>query len=112
MILIFALSGGVNGLSFDTSTLSIDATNNMIGLGTISPTSLLHIWETSDSKPGGVTAATKTILKFSRTGTPDYSYNENAEFRFGHGGLVAQGQSWIYTLTVSTIQPILPINKL
>ena len=32
----FALSGGVNGLSFDTSTLSIDALNHRVGIGTTS----------------------------------------------------------------------------
>ena len=32
-----ALSGGVNGLNFDSNTLSIDATNNRIGIGTTTP---------------------------------------------------------------------------
>jgi hypothetical protein len=38
-----ALTGGVNGLSFDTSTLSIDATNNKVGVGDTSPTETLDI---------------------------------------------------------------------
>jgi hypothetical protein len=33
-----ALTGGVNGLNFDSNTLSIDATNNRIGVGTAAPT--------------------------------------------------------------------------
>lgn len=39
----FALSGGVNGLSFDTNTLSIDATNNRIGIGTTAPDTALEV---------------------------------------------------------------------
>ena len=33
----FVLSGGVNGVSFDTDTMSIDATNNRVGFGTTAP---------------------------------------------------------------------------
>ncbi|KKT69236.1 MAG: hypothetical protein UW65_C0027G0001, partial [candidate division WWE3 bacterium GW2011_GWB1_44_4] len=33
----FTLSGGANGLSFDTDTLSIDATGNAVGIGTTAP---------------------------------------------------------------------------
>lgn len=39
----FTLSGGVNGLSFDTSTLSVDATNDRVGLGTTAPSVRLHV---------------------------------------------------------------------
>lgn len=49
----FVLSGGVNGLSFDTTTLSVDATNDRVGIGTASPVSLLHLAGAS-----GVTAIT------------------------------------------------------
>ncbi|MDO8336229.1 MAG: hypothetical protein Q7T74_05635, partial [Candidatus Saccharibacteria bacterium] len=38
-----ALTGGVNGLNFDSDTLSIDATNNRVGIGTASPANPLHI---------------------------------------------------------------------
>ena len=55
----FALSGGINGISFDTSTLSIDATNHRIGIGTVSPRSSLQ-----------TTAATLAdSALFERTGT-------------------------------------------
>ncbi len=37
------LSGGVNGLSFDTTTLSIDATNNRVGIGTTAPSTVLDV---------------------------------------------------------------------
>ncbi|KKP28498.1 MAG: putative T4-like protein proximal tail fiber, partial [Candidatus Nomurabacteria bacterium GW2011_GWE2_31_40] len=39
----FALTGGINGLSFDTDTLSIDSTNHRIGIGTTSPTQKLDV---------------------------------------------------------------------
>lgn len=39
----FTLSGGVNALSFDGTTFSVDATNNRIGLGTASPSYDLDI---------------------------------------------------------------------
>ncbi|TSA28625.1 hypothetical protein D4R71_00540 [bacterium] len=37
------LSGGANGLSFDSTTLSIDAANGRVGIGTTTPTSKLEI---------------------------------------------------------------------
>lgn len=53
----FALSGGVNGLSFDTSTLSIDATNDRVGIGNTAPVSHLDISSTSTANPRGIVAA-------------------------------------------------------
>src|SRR3989344_4457433 len=41
------LSGGINGLAFDTDTLTIDATNNRVGIGTTVPSAQLHIIPTS-----------------------------------------------------------------
>ncbi|MFH1280019.1 MAG: hypothetical protein ABII08_00220, partial [Candidatus Beckwithbacteria bacterium] len=38
-----ALTGGVNGLNFDSDTLSIDAANNRVGIGTAGPSSALHV---------------------------------------------------------------------
>lgn len=43
-----ALSGGVNGLNFDSDTLSIDATNNRVGIGTAGPTNTLSVNGTAD----------------------------------------------------------------
>lgn len=37
------LTGGVNGLSFDTNVLSIDATNNRVGIGLTAPTTALEV---------------------------------------------------------------------
>ncbi len=61
------------------------ATGN-VGMGTTTPSSDLEVHEISDSKPGNVVAVPKSVLKLSRTGTPNYSYPEAAEFRIGHGG--------------------------
>jgi hypothetical protein len=38
-----ALTGGVNGINFDSNTLSIDATNNRVGIGTSTPRDFLDI---------------------------------------------------------------------
>lgn len=38
----FALTGGTNGLNIDANTLSIDAANNRVGIGTASPSAVLH----------------------------------------------------------------------
>ncbi|MEN2401777.1 hypothetical protein GKZ90_0018455 [Flavobacterium sp. MC2016-06] len=59
---------------------------NNVGIGTLNPTSKVEVVETSESKPLGQNALTKSILKLSRSGTPNYSYPESAEFRIGHGG--------------------------
>ena len=45
-----------------------------------------EILEQSDSRPAGQSAPTKSVLKLSRNGTGNYSWNEHAEFRIGHGG--------------------------
>ncbi|WP_439694708.1 hypothetical protein ACFGVS_16050 [Mucilaginibacter sp. AW1-7] len=65
--------------------LVVDGAGN-IGIGMIAPVSRLQVNEPTDSKPGGVLAPTKTVFKLSRLGTSNYSYNESAEFRIGHGG--------------------------
>ncbi len=39
----FVLNGGVNGLSFDTTTFSVDAANDRIGIGTIAPKTTLEV---------------------------------------------------------------------
>lgn len=56
------------------------------GIGTLNPDAPLHILVSPDSKPAGVVSAAQSLLKFSRPGTPNYSYPESAEFRIAHGG--------------------------
>ncbi len=45
----FVLSGGVNGASFNTNTLSIDATNGRVGIGTTAPSDFIHISQNPSS---------------------------------------------------------------
>ena len=54
----FVLSGEVNGLSFDTDTLSIDAQSNRIGVGTTAPETPLEVIGTMSG-----TALTASSLK-------------------------------------------------
>lgn len=58
----FVLSGGVNGVSFGTDTLSIDATNDRVGIGTTAPPSTLSVW-------GGVFGGGAEILRFNGAST-------------------------------------------
>ncbi|MBK5215190.1 MAG: tail fiber domain-containing protein [Candidatus Pacebacteria bacterium] len=55
----FALSGGLNGLSFDTDTLFIDSLNHRIGIGTTNPGSKLEVAGTF-SQTGANTFGTGT----------------------------------------------------
>ena len=82
---IFLITLVLSQISFAQSLFPTDGSN--VGIGTLNPTSNLEIRETvNTSVPAGQIAPTKSILKFSRNGTNNYSYNENAEFRLGHGG--------------------------
>lgn len=55
------LSGGVNGINFDSNTLSIDATNNRVGIGTAAPSHTLDVdggtITTTRAVSGGATAS-------------------------------------------------------
>ncbi|MBO9684096.1 MAG: hypothetical protein J7502_15760 [Flavisolibacter sp.] len=62
-----------------------------VGIGATNPDVHLQIVEYAESRPGGNTAPTKSVLKFTRVGTPDYAWTESAEFRIGHGGPSAWG---------------------
>ncbi|MBB6240344.1 hypothetical protein HDC90_005018 [Pedobacter sp. AK013] len=81
LIISFLLSG--SGLAYAQNTFP---TSGPAGIGTLSPDAPLQIFVGSDSKPAGVVSAAQSTLKFSRAGTPGYSYNESAEFRITHGG--------------------------
>jgi len=60
--------------------------NGNLMVSNSNPQSAIEIMEVSDSNPLGQAVPTKSVLKLSRKGTPNYSYIENAEFRIGHGG--------------------------
>ncbi|KKW02465.1 MAG: Cell wall surface anchor family protein, partial [Parcubacteria group bacterium GW2011_GWA1_49_11] len=77
----FALSGGVNGLSFDTDTLSIDATNNRIGILTTAPSTTFEVQGTASAsylltgntlQVGGYSSAA-----YSRFGTATTTHSGN-----------------------------------
>ena len=53
----FVLSGGVNGVSFDTNVLSIDATNDRVGIGTTNPTGNMDIYRTAAPTVDGTSNA-------------------------------------------------------
>ncbi|OXA75880.1 hypothetical protein B0A65_20535 [Flavobacterium frigidimaris] len=65
--------------------------NGNVAIGKDNSSSKLEINESSESKPSGQLAPTKSILKLSRNGSTNYTYNENAEFRIGHGGSGVSG---------------------
>ncbi len=50
------LSGGVNGLNFDSNTLSIDATNDRVGIGTASPLATLDVRGAATFNEAGIDA--------------------------------------------------------
>ena len=60
--------------------------NGAVGIGTTYPEAQLHVFVGPDSKPGGIIAAGQSALRLTRYGTPNYSYNESAEFKITHGG--------------------------
>ena len=63
----FTISGGVNGLSFDTSTLSIDADNDRVGIGTTTPETTLEVLGTMSGKSLYVTGTGSDPLFFTNT---------------------------------------------
>jgi len=87
----FVLSGGVNGVSFNTDTLSIDATNGRVGIGLVSPTANLQVAQSTAgvgtvSVGAGGTAWTGVGTQFLNT------------FKVGDT-ITSEGQ----TLTIATI---------
>ncbi|MEK7127943.1 MAG: hypothetical protein AAB933_00050, partial [Patescibacteria group bacterium] len=74
----FVLSGGINGLSFDTTTLSIDATNDRVGIGTATPLARGKLTiEGGDND--GITISNSTIADASKRFGIN---NEGATLRF------------------------------
>ena len=77
-------SGSPTPINPEWFEIATRGTNNFTGNQGINGN--LEINEKTDSRPLGQSAATKSVLKLSRNGTLNHSYNENAEFRIGHGG--------------------------
>lgn len=58
----------------------------------------MRLTDPTGSKPNGTVAPAIELLRFERAGSLNYSYNEAAEFRIGHGGPSAYGTNlelWI-----------------
>ncbi len=97
----FALTGGVNGLSFDTTTLSIDATNDRVGIGTTTPEAKLHSLATTEQLRLGydasnylsVTTGSTGAVAFAGTGSgAAFSFNKTMTITPGTGtGLIVNG---------------------
>lgn len=84
----FVLSGGVNGASFDGSTLSIDGANNRVGIGTATPSTALHAVVGGSSLPS-ISAITAFLMQSNAAATTNAAITlisgttGNGFFRFG-----------------------------
>jgi len=92
----FILSGGVNGLSFDTNTFSVDATNNRVGIGTTAPSTVFEVQGTASAsylltgntlQVGGY--ATTSYSRFG-TGTTSINVFDSANDLLITGSFLAQ----------------------
>ena len=85
--------------------LATRGVNSFIGNQSINGN--LNVFETSESKPAGQKASTKSVLKLSRAGTNSYSWNEFAEFRIGHGSNTTTGSKLdLYINGIGNTTPI------
>ena len=66
------------GLTVDTSTLKVDATNNRVGIGLTAPSKILHI----ASNANGQTAATIPGIRIENTDTTAVATNVTGELEF------------------------------
>jgi hypothetical protein len=76
-----ALSGGVDGINFDSNTMSIDATNNRVGVGTAAPTTMFQVGQAGNTGNITVVGTGTTCTIGSGTGftmcTSDERLKEN-----------------------------------
>ncbi len=84
--LCFGVSTGTTSGSI-ISMLNITSAGRVgIGTNTATLSSMLQVRSPDLSRPGGVNAPGISVLKLSRIGTLNYSFDESAEFRIAHGG--------------------------
>jgi len=104
-----------SNLTVDTNTLFVDATNNRVGIGTVSPVRQLHIHEPSDSAnviqitntDTGSTQSDGVIVGMDSTDKGILWNYENTDFRFGTNDtqqmtITANGNVGIGTASPST----------
>lgn len=83
---IIAVIGFLTTSSAKAQQDNIFPATGFAGIGITNPNVPLQVRSFSDSKPDGIVAPSIPVLRMGRNGTPNYSYNESAEFRIGHGG--------------------------
>ena len=78
------LSGSVDALNFDSNTLSIDASNNRVGVGTTSPETALHI---QDGSAGTIATTSGALLTLESNEKPKIHFQSPG----GYGGSIIFG---------------------
>lgn len=99
----FALTGGVNGLSFDTDTLSIDATNNRVGIGTTAPGVTLEAQSTTQQLRLRYDASNYVGLSVTSSSNLDFYTNANQRGQFSNGRWFGTGYGGSDLTTFSDI---------
>ena len=83
-----------NDLEIDSGTLSVDASNNRVGIGTTSPNKLLHIQDAAISQ--GYSSQSSTLLVLEDSGDTSLEiasgHNNKASIFFGDTGASNKGQ--------------------
>jgi len=93
------LSGGVNGLSFDTNTLSIDAANNRVGILTTTPQTTFEVQGTA-SASYLLTGNTLQVSGFASAAYSRFGTNETtSSFLSGSNDLLITGRLEVDGLT-------------
>ena len=83
--LAVTLSGGLNGINFDSNTLSIDALNHRVGIGTAAPLASLDVSSnnstgTSIYLENPANSGTKWSLSADGSGSSDYNFRIRDEY--------------------------------
>jgi len=108
------LNGAVDALNFDSNTLSIDASNNRVGIGTASPSDNVHIVSTSSetgmiiqSNTGGTGSAIGGRIKLA-LGARNNSGSGQADTQSGDtlGQIMFEGQGTDYSYQGGNIKTI------
>lgn len=99
------LSGGVNGLAFDTDTLSIDATGNFVGLGTTTPAGRIHLAGNISAAAWGTAgiALQSAAATFTDTSTAASGTATNAVFHSFAQPTLAATNTGVLTTNTATV---------
>ena len=73
--------------TFDTSTLKVDSTNNRVGIGTSSPSSVLEVTGTSDADTGILTTHSRSGVGYTlRLNNTNNGANKGSGIKWSSGG--------------------------